>query len=596
MFVFVPRAVTFALMAFMFKKENEKWIFAVYILGSVSLIWIAVKIGSLKWPAKMPSIYKWNSEIKYIDVGIKGEYEESKQRGFEEYIRETKLKAIFLSVFLPCIVISRRFHVFEITAVISTFSHLIGCITGIVLCETDSSFCLSQIDINHETYYSTPSPVQEDGKQDFLKFMFPINMGLLVLSCFALLFLTRLSEMFYLRRKMFGKFQHPCLVGRCIELEAEREYAMEKEAKQLAPAWQKELSQLRQKATSNHASDSSLLSKMCNDIGGLENAIIIRRKAKSTTMTTALQMLKNLRFGEDHIGGILANIHLHNITKPTSTNPSPSIDQEREIHGVLYHENINQLYQNIQTEEHNIDDENEDGDTGLITAVKEENYIATNLLLVEGASVVHRNHDKETAFDIAIRKDNPEMKQLLWSFIQQQDEQDEVFYNFCGMGNLKGVEYCLENSTNKERQSLIEFNQNEKKLFPLLTSLIFQKEEVALLLVKHHRELNEHFLMTCEVNNTNALMYASQFGLINIVNAIIDIYDKNKKVTETNNVGRNSLMAAAAFEEEEIVKILLPIYERENKIHHKDNVGKTFLDYARQNNNENIINLLEQYV
>lgn len=588
--VFIPRAMTFATIALLFKNEYWKPIYiGGYILGGLVFIFLCVRLGSKIWSAEMPIIHQWNPEIKYADVPIKGEYEELKQHGYDGYISETRWKTIALSLFIPCIVIARKFRIFETSAVSSTLYHVFAAIVGLVVCEQGYDMCKYQT--NNQTMSSNDTSALPIPKEELLTWIFSINLGILIVSGLMLALLSRLTDMFRLRRAMFGHFEHPCMAAMSIEKEARLEYNMEAEAKKLSPAWQAQLNGLKNKEMAgmqwNH--ESNLLQISNTDVD-LNNAIIIRRQSKRTIMEKPVNMVKTLRFGHEQLGLILTNMYLHKMKKESVAESVGLHEQQPDIHDVIQKKNLNELYkllQNIQ----NVDVKDDRGDTPLMTAIKKQDCLAAKLLLLEGCSIMLTNCDKKNVFEIALSKGSEDIKRMLLTHMKKQGEIYEIFFKLCWNGDLNGNNYCLENLNNVERINLIQFNQNEQKLFPLLHCIIWHQEEVALLLVKQHKQLNETFLLECNANNTNALMLASQVGLIKVVKELIDIYQTHNKITDSNNVGVNALMAAAYGGHEEIVRLLLPFYK--DKMNEKDKNGRTALDIARIQNHEDIVNLLQ---
>ena len=88
---------------------------------------------------KMPSKSVWNSKLGE-GQGVKGEYQDVPQLGYDEYLSNLRLRAIFVSIFSPCIPILRNSRAFEITSFISTAYYLITIIIGWVLCEIHPEF------------------------------------------------------------------------------------------------------------------------------------------------------------------------------------------------------------------------------------------------------------------------------------------------------------------------------------------------------------------------------------------------------------------------------------------------------------------------
>ena len=128
---------------------------------------------------------------------------------YRSYINDLRWKATLHSVLVPCIVIFNKARAFEITSLASSFLYLFGTIMGWILFETSSDFGLSRNQCNNETNNSTQSNITDPDtlwrtnstssgihghiKHDWLTFLFPVTLVLLVLSCLCLLRLLRLS-------------------------------------------------------------------------------------------------------------------------------------------------------------------------------------------------------------------------------------------------------------------------------------------------------------------------------------------------------------------------------------------------------------------
>ena len=102
-------------------------------------------------------------------------------------------------------------------------------------------------------------------------------------------------------------------------------------------------------------------------------------------------MLKELRWGEDFIGILLTHIHLKNFNQKKLTNNDNDETESEDI--PIYNDDINQLYEQIEKNMDDIDTSNEDGENGLMIGIKKKNKFAVELLLMNGASIMHTNND-----------------------------------------------------------------------------------------------------------------------------------------------------------------------------------------------------------
>jgi ankyrin repeat protein len=583
------RALSLATLGLLFK--DHKWITVTYLSISMLVIVGGAKLAELRWPNTMASIHKWNPKISYErDRGIKGEYEEQSQRGFHAFIQETKMKSMFLGFFVPCIPISPNFYVFEISAILSTVAHLSGSIAGVSLCFMNNEYCLSNQTNSNGTSNTTISEDQSNEPNPTLQQMFIINICLLSLSAAGLGLISYLQYLPRFRKWMCGKFNHPSLIAIFVEEEAENEYKMEKEAKERNPDWLIELSKMRQEQLKTRETRLQEFEQLCKSIDTLDGDIIIRRKGNSTIKKTILQLLKELRWGEDFIGILLTHIHLKNINQKKVT--SHGNDQTKSEDITMYNDDIHKLFQKIEKNMDDINTSNENGENGLMVGIKKKNKLAVELLLMNGASIMHTNKDEETAFEVGIDVDNEAINQLLWKYAKDNQEQYELFHELCSKGNLEAVKFCIENSSDTETKQLIEWNGNELKNFPLLICLLDYQTDVAKILINEHNSLNERFLCEGDVTGHNALMWSSRFGFLEIVELLLPIYIKYEKVTSQNNVGSSALHLSAFDGHTSIVQILVEHFKKENKIDAQDNYGKTAFDEARRNNHDDIVDIL----
>merc|ERR1712024_91672 len=122
--------------------------------------------------------------------------------------------------------------------------------------------------------------------------------------------------------------------------------------------------------------------------------IIIRRKGNPTIKKTMLQLLKELRWGEDFIGILLTHIHLKNLNQKKLANHDNDKTKSENI--PMYHDDSDQLYEQIENNMDDIDTSNEDGENGLMVGIKKKNTLAVELLLMNGSSIMHTNTDDKT--------------------------------------------------------------------------------------------------------------------------------------------------------------------------------------------------------
>lgn len=601
-FVLIPRTLNLALLSYILNnsgvvdKSTGRILFCVFIVTGICMVYAAVRKATI---SELPPKVVWDSKVEYDgeDHGIKGEYKKEKERGYDAYMKELSLKTCVLSIMVPCIVIFQKSGVFPVTAITSTVVHVFGLIIGWTMFKLGPEF---DTNMNRTWNNNSTLPTLQDPAD--LKMLLPVTTAFLTLSTITLSLLWYAStniNLKHLMKKLELNLTHSSLIGIAIEEEAVKENAMEQKAKALGGDYRFRLSQLRnkEKTSIHNDNDTTMLSKLSKEDMDFRSGIVTRRKTHFTITEVPLKMVKELRWCEDHLPSILNNIQ-RNINKDeekTSTEVISSSNSESQIYNLVDQNELGKLYKCIQ-QTSNIDAPNDDGDTGLIKAVREENYLATMLLLMEGSSVGHKNHKNEDAFAIALKQEDDKIKQMLWEHLQQQNEHYEMFVELCGKGDIESVQFCLKNMRNDRlRKQLIEWNQNDDKMFPLLYSITWRKEDVALLLINYHKQLNKKCLFQRDLSEYNALIYASQAGMEQVIEHIITTYDEHNMIAETEMTGRNALIMASEFGYENIVKTLIPYFEKLNKLHEKDNVGRTALDWAKDNQHTNVVKLLEKY-
>ena len=139
--IILSRAMSFALLFFLFKEPEWKWINVVFILCGMLLITLAVTIEEKRWKSTIAPIDEiWNPRAK--------EYQEQIQMVFRGILSSLKMKAILVGLILPCILVNPNVFVFDTTIIISTLWHLLGSSSGIVLCQISSGFCMKQNSTN----------------------------------------------------------------------------------------------------------------------------------------------------------------------------------------------------------------------------------------------------------------------------------------------------------------------------------------------------------------------------------------------------------------------------------------------------------------
>merc|ERR1719510_2512071 len=97
---------------------------------------ISAKLGSYIWQKNLPPLKRLNPEKSKQTVinGVKGEYTEIPQKGYDGTISQMSWKSVVLSLILPCVIVSDEFKVFEVSAGASTIIHVVISAIGLYIC------------------------------------------------------------------------------------------------------------------------------------------------------------------------------------------------------------------------------------------------------------------------------------------------------------------------------------------------------------------------------------------------------------------------------------------------------------------------------
>ena len=479
-----------------------------------------------------------------------------------------------------------------------------------------------------------------------LEIFLPITSGLLLLSILSLILIWHVSSHLNLRQvmqKLGFNWSHMSMVAFLLEKEAQLEYDMEGEAKEQAGAWMQQLSWLKNKHDMKDNPCHSILSELCKENIDCRNDVITRRNMFGTKMETVLDLSKKLRWAEIYISDILTNIHrnevlerknMENASKDNAeVDPiqddfdvtesrclciqtsqhikdenTTTIGAAQHKHELLMHKaiapaNVKDLFKAI-SKSSNPNEEDEQGDTALIKAVKlhkafdkdvemnskesiakkkQSLQICIRLLLTKGSSASHKTSTNSTAFETSSEDKECKVKMILWRYLIQQNEHCEMFTKLSTKGDVTACKYMLNNCNHdSQKKDLIEYNQNQRKRFPLLFAINASRKEMIHYLISQHKILNSKMLTKSDSIGYNALIFASQRGYDDVLEQIIDDFKNDNQLFNVNIEGRNALMLAAWHGREKCVKLLLDYFIEHQMMDIKCKVEKNALDYAKK--------------
>ena len=154
-------------------------------------------------------------------------------------------------------------------------------------------------------------------------------------------------------------------------------------------------------------------------------------------------------------------------------------------------------------------------------------------------------------------------------------------------GDITPCKYMLYNCKHdSQKKDLIEYNQNQRKRFPLLFAIDEGEKETIHFLIGQHRILHSKILTKSDATGYNALISASQFGYDDVLEEIIDDFKNDNQLFNVELDGRNALMLAAWYGNEKCVKLLLPHFIEYQMMEVKSNSGSNALALAKRSKNK----------
>ena len=532
------------------------------------------------------------------EYGISGIYIEKKQNELKTYFKELEVKAIILSIFVPCIIVSEETNIYTICNLVTTGVHLVAAGFSWTMFQTDESFQISsnrscsQFDeISRDCIFGVSG-----------HYIFPILVGLVFLSSGILEILNRLSNHMTLRKflkKLNINFNHGGVIASIIENYRKKEFEMEMTAKLLGGPWDPRLRMLKNKQDITEKQSYSQLESIAKENINLARPVIIRRTSSGIMTKVPIEMIEHNRHGNDYLVSVLDNLRKNNAINQEGKqlrDRHVNLEEVTKMHYTLKQmKNISCLYRAIK-ETTNINCEDDQNSTALMIAIKQsdsqsesDTLLQIRLLLYFGASLSYNNSSNKNAFEDALEYASEETKIFLWKRLQDDKEHQEVFMDLCRKQNVEGVKWCLNHTPNdKKLKEMIEDQENIEKEFPLLCNMYELNIEMSLLLIKEHKRLNPDFLTTCDAHGTNALIYASRLRSYlgiepserkTILKELIDVYVSNNKLDSREKArGLNAFMFASYYGEYESLKFLIPYYAEANLLYEKDINGQNALE------------------
>ena len=528
----------------------------------------------------------WNQLMQIEDEDeynsdSKGEYEEQKENGYGSSQKELEYKAILLSLFAPCITVSEESKIFPITALVSTVLHFILIIFSWSVFTCDPGF--------HNINQTLPATNITYNEQSVTilgmdgQILFPVAFVTLFLSFGILLWMTVLSSHISLRRvlKGFGiQFNHGGLVAMVLEELANKKYEMEIKAKIQGRNWKTQLKWLRSSNEQPPNDAQSLFSEIADEKVNFSNAIITRRTKDQVISQKPIDMIKSHRWAEDHIPCVLDNLRRNNE------------DLHREIHSYIFNDSLKMhhaidskilksLYKAIKgSNDLNVEDENHE--TALMKTIRKADSIQQiQLLLYMGSSISYNSSQGINAFDVSLDVGDKERIKLLWEQLLNEQEHHDVFKKLCRNGNMKGVKWCLDNTSSWKKKKMIEWKRNKEQKFPLLFAIKDRRKEICSLLINEHKITNKTFLITHDTSKSNILIYSAFCGDLDLLKDVVEDFKESDKLSLKEVTGMNAFMIATYRANLDCVKFLFDYFSDANLLLETDLVGNTALQIAR---------------
>ena len=140
-----------------------------------------------------------------------------------------------------------------------------------------------------------------------------------------------------------------------------------------------ELKKLYEQKEDEHHQHMKEFDALCKSIDNLEASITLTRSEQFTTSKTPLELITEVRRGDEFKGILIANIFLKRLKagKLEKLKNEESEKSESKKSKELYDDDINALYLKLRYSEQDINTVNEDGDNALHIAVQKTNILAT---------------------------------------------------------------------------------------------------------------------------------------------------------------------------------------------------------------------------
>ena len=503
-------------------------------------------------------------------------------RGFDGYRSELRLKATFLSIFAPCIVIFSGSRALQLSSTSSTIWYILGMTCGWVLFDR-MPWIFNDYIVFHQ----------------WLPVLFPIALSLLGFQLLVSYKLFLISNHLNLYKLLRRKLNHISLIGTLLNDAAKKEYELEQIAKRNKNFNRRSrLKYCRMEQAEKDLSQNLVetFTHLCESEIDLREPVIIARKSNKQFVTVLPHsLIKNVREQDEILTPFLINLNL-NETRDDSYNNKHDLYPkliEKTLLTTVAHKNSGRVYAASKNCT-NIDGTNCEGNTALMVAIQQGNSSATKILVNAGASILQRNNASLNAFDLSLNQNDEAVRNIIWNHIKKEKEHEVIFFQLCESGNIDGVKYCMDASDDDLKQSMIEFIHDAYETFPwYYVSKTGKNKNLSDYLFTQHVKFNPSFLKQNDKHGYDPMINASRDGHIEIVRKLLPIYRENQVVAGSKGDGLNSLMVASCNGHENIVQFLLPFYREDGRVEEKNILGKTALDYAKMYGHRKVVEILK---
>ena len=635
----IPRILYFSIMAYL----SGYWV-AITIVGTIAVVWIALKFFSVKEP---------KPKMKYDRV--KKEYVEDPCKGFKPIMDEIRLKSTFLSVFAPTVVGFKRSKILLVSSVASITTVLCSLVSlwlylsfgrwghansptfqslscssekpclRCPLNETDVLRCSkASWPTEHNMSYQIvqyswqcgikicKSQCSDNGEPyDNLVFgWFPALFCLMVLSAGSSLILEYMTN--FIRLEKWIPLKHNIFLSLAIEFEEKKEANNEALMKKAWILWR------------NYIKDEEHKSKLCRYVSEgqkIDQEIIVaQRKGFSRinfTTATVNEMVDMLRYKSRHIQA-LSSCQTGNSTEDNYGDEES--ENQQQLLEASKRGDVKQVYKLLEGD---VDIDVKcpvTGNTALMFAAEKGYKPITELLLMEQASVFLVNNIGLSALTLAHQRGHAVIVNMICTRLAEDKELDAHMLHASEEGDRATVLALLSFDTNlfsvvdkihgKSSLHLAaekgHFNVASFlcEMMRLKTEAIMKKNKYGMnyihstclggsldllrLLLPLIEKMNRDAIAEADVNGRTALWFAARKGHLEIVRELLPIFSSidPQSIIARKTDGSNALMAAAFFGHTETVRELLPVFKNTDPsslfetYHDCDDAGENLISIA----------------